>query len=81
MQNTPIDAIQRETRNLRLTKADHEFRLAYETGSESQVLQSLVEMVQNPDLPFEWFDAAVLGHQLGTHLAKELASVLPKKAA
>jgi len=77
----PELAIPRETRCLKLTKDEHEFRLAYETGQESVVLQSLVEMVENPELPFDWFDAAVLGHQLGGHLAKELASNMPKKAA
>ena len=30
---------------------------------------------------FDWFDAAVLSHQLGQHLAKELKAFLPKKAA
>ena len=81
MQNSSIEALPREQRCLRLTKGEHEFRLAYETGDEPAVLQSLVEMVDNRKLPFDWFDAAVLGHQLGGHLAKELASVLPKKAA
>ena len=28
-----------------------------------------------------WFDAAVVSHQLGQHLAKELKAFLPKKAA
>ena len=76
-----IQPLPRQTRCLSLSKQDHEFRLAYETGQESVVLQSLVEMVQNPSLPFDWFDAAVLGHQLGAHLAKELRTQMPKKAA
>jgi hypothetical protein len=37
--------------------------------------------VNRRDLSFDWFDAAVLSHQLGQHLAKELKSFLPKKAA
>jgi len=45
------------------------------------VLDALVEMVPRRELGFDWFDAAVLSHQLGQHLAKELKTYLPKKAA
>ena len=41
----------------------------------------LIEMVNRRDMKFDWFDAAVLSHQLGQHLAKELKTFLPKKAA
>ena len=53
----------------------------YEVGQEGKVLDALVEMVNRRDLAFDWFDAAVLSHQLGQHLAKELKVYLPKKAA
>ncbi len=66
---------------LSLDKKGHAFRLQYETGQESQVLESLSEMVANPALPFDWFDAAMLGHQMGGHLVKELGDLMPKKAA
>ena len=32
----------------------------YEVGQESKVLEALVETVNRRDLPFDWFDAAVL---------------------
>jgi hypothetical protein len=38
-------------------------------------------LVNRRDTAFDWFDAAVLSHQLGQHLAKELKPLLPKKAA
>ena len=71
----------REPRRLSLDKGGHRFEVRYETGCESQVLARLAEMVADGELPFDWFDAAVMGHQLGGHLAKELADLLPKKAA
>ena len=74
-------ALPREPRRLRLDKQGHTFELRYETGDESIVLRSLTEMVQDPALPFDWFDAAVMGHQLGAQLAKELGDLLPTKAA
>jgi hypothetical protein len=70
-----------EIKMLSLVKGRHHFVFRYEVGDEAKVLESLVEMVNRRDLPFDWFDAAVLSHQLGQHLAKELKALLPKKAA
>lgn len=69
----------REVRTLSLVKGRHTFVLRYETGREQQVLESLAEMVRERALPFDWFDAAVLSHQLGQHLSKEIQGQLPNK--
>lgn len=69
------------TKTLSLSKGKHHFCFSYEVGQESALLDTLVEMVHRRDLPFDWFDAAVLSHQLGQHLAKELKTLLPKKVA
>ena len=69
------------TKTLSLVKGRHQFCFKYEAGEESSVLNSLVEMVNRRDVPFDWFDAAILSHQLGQHLAKELKAFLPKKVA
>jgi len=68
-------------KTLTLAKGRHQFHFRYEAGQEAQVLESLVELVHRRDLPFDWFDAAILSHQLGQHLAKELKAYLPKKVA
>ncbi len=78
---SPIEPIEREVRMIRLTKNGHDFRLAYQQGEEAHVLSTLAEMVARRDLPFDWFDAAVMSHQLGEHLAKELQGFVPKNAA
>lgn len=70
-----------ETRTLSLVKGAEHFCFRYETGEEAKVLDALIEMVNRRDVAFDWFDAAVLSHQLGQHLAKELKGFLPKKAA
>ncbi len=72
---------QQPTRLLSLMKGKEHFCFRYETGSEAKVLDALVDMVHRRDVAFDWFDAAVLSHQLGQHLAKELKGLLPKKAA
>jgi hypothetical protein len=68
-------------KTLSLVKGTHQFCFRYEVGHEAKVLDTLIEMVNRRDLAFDWFDAAVLSHQLGQHLAKELKAYLPKKAA
>ena len=68
-------------KTLSLVKGSQQFCFRYEIGQESKVLESLIEMVNRRELTFDWFDAAVLSHQLGQHLAKELKTYLPKKAA
>jgi hypothetical protein len=69
------------TRTLSLVKGEQHFCFRYEAGEESKVLDALIEMVNRREHCFDWFDAAVLSHQLGQHLAKELKAYLPKKAA
>ena len=70
-----------QTKTLSLMKGKEQFCFRYEVGQESTVLDAMIDMVNRRDLPFDWFDAAVLSHQLGQHLAKELKTFLPKKAA
>jgi hypothetical protein len=67
-------------RTLSLVKGRQHYCFRYETGQESKVLGVMVDMVNNRELSFDWFDAAVLSHQLGQHLAKELQSLLPKQS-
>jgi hypothetical protein len=69
------------TKTLSLVKGKEQFCFRYQVGEEAKELESLIEMVNRRELPFDWFDAAVLSHQLGQHLAKELKAYLPKKAA
>ena len=68
-------------RVLRLSKNGHEFVVRYEVGDEPTVLLSLTDMVRRRDVPFDWFDAAVMSHQLGEHLAQDLKHLMPKQAA
>jgi len=76
-----MEATQTETRSLSLIKGRHHFCFRYEAGQEAEMLSAMLNMVRDRDLNFDWFDAAVLSHQLGQHLAKELQSLLPKDAA
>ena len=75
-----METTQPATRTLSLMKGREHFCFRYEVGQEAQVLHAMIDMVHNRELCFDWFDAAVLSHQLGQHLAKELQALLPKQA-
>jgi hypothetical protein len=76
-----IAADDRRPQTISLVKGKHTYLFRYEQGQENNVLDALSDMVKRRDLPFDWFDAAVLSHQLGQHLSKELQTFLPKKSA
>ncbi len=79
---TPPPAVEQgESQTLSLTKGEHHFRVNYAAGDEVSALSALVEMAESRPGGFDWFDAAVLSHQLGQQMAKEMKAHLPKKAA
>ena len=80
-ESAPSISEAKATKTLSLMKGKEQFCFRYELGEESRVLDAMVDLVNRRELAFDWFDAAVLSHQLGQHLAKELKSFLPKKAA
>ena len=68
-------------KTLSLVKGDQYYCFRYEVGQEVKVLDALIETVRTSQNRFDWFDAAIMSHQLGQHLAKELKAYLPKKVA
>jgi hypothetical protein len=68
------------TRTITLSKRDQKFLFRYDVGEELKLLDSLIEMVKRSDMPFDWFDAAVVAHQLGDPIAQELKGHFPSQA-
>ncbi len=66
----PFDAQNR--RQLVLVKHGHRYVFRYERGEETKVLAGLVEMARDPKSELDWFDAAVLSHQLGQRMSEQL---------
>ncbi len=66
----PFDAQNR--RQLVLVKNGHRYVFRYERGEETKVLAGLVEMARDPKSELDWFDAAVLSHQLGQRMSEQL---------
>ena len=55
-------------KTLSLVKGRQYFCFRYEVGQEAKVLESLIEAVNRRDLSFDWFDAALVSHQLRNRL-------------
>jgi hypothetical protein len=63
-------------RQIALVKHGQRYIFRYAPGEESQVLASLVELAKDPDSELDWFDAAVLCHQMGKRLSQQLERML-----
>jgi len=68
-----------EMRQLTLLKKGHYHLFRYQPGEEPALLQALIEKAEDPKCDLNWFDAAVLSHQMGHRMAGELQSLLQTK--
>jgi hypothetical protein len=51
-----------------LCKGAHRWTFSCEDGEEKTLLMRLAELAQREDVPFDWFDAALVSHQLRNRL-------------
>ncbi|MBI2451855.1 hypothetical protein HYV50_02120 [Candidatus Pacearchaeota archaeon] len=58
-------------RQITLMKGNEGFIFRYEVGREEELLDSFLEYASNPNINFDWFDAAVLSYQLGRKMGNE----------
>ena len=65
-----------DTRRLVLVKHGQRYVFRYEPGREAEVLQRIVELVRDPDTDLDWFDAAVLSHQMGQRMSEQLEALI-----
>ncbi len=63
------------TRELVLVKQGQRYVFRCAPGQEPQLLDQLIEMARDTDSDIEWFDAAMLSHQLGTKMVDQLQQV------
>ena len=52
-------------------KQEERYIFRYELGQEEELLDSFVDMANNRNSSFDWFDAAVLSFQLSKQLVEE----------
>lgn len=60
---------------LRLCKGRHTWFFRYGAGDEGALRTAVAELAANPLAPFDWFDAALVTHQLTSRLKPGLNRV------
>ncbi len=61
-----------EMRQISLVKGSHRFVFRYTSGSEPQIIDSFIELADDVNNDFDWFDAAVLSYQMGKKMEHQL---------
>lgn len=56
-----------------LTKGPHRWTFACEPGQERSLLLRLADLARDARVPFDWFDAALVSHQLRARLLPGLS--------
>lgn len=65
-----------DPRQLVLVKRNQRWVFRYMPGEETVVLHWLAQTARDPATDFDWFDAAVLSHQMGDHLGDQLKMLM-----
>ena len=63
------------SRELVLVKQGQRYVFKCAPGQEPQLLDQLIDMARDKDSDIEWFDAAMLSHQLGARMVDQLNKV------
>jgi hypothetical protein len=71
-----IDAQLAPARELTLMKNGQRYVFRWEPGREQELIERFVAMVRDPDCELDWFDAALLSHQLGQRLGRRLNNMI-----
>ena len=65
----------RSPHQLMLVKQGQRYLFRYRNGEEVQVLEGLAEMARDPQSGLDWFDAAILTHQMGKEFTQRLEAL------
>jgi len=68
-----------EARQLTLIKKGQYYLFRYLPGEETALIQALIDKAEDPRCALDWFDAAVLSHQMGHRMAAEMQTLLKNK--
>ncbi len=68
--------MQKSTRQLILNKGAERFIFRYDSGSEDELLDALIDQARDSQTNFDWFDAAVLSFKLTQSLIGQADELL-----
>lgn len=64
-----------ELRQVSLMKGAHRYIFRYSQGDEAPVIDSFVDLADDNESEFDWFDAAVLSYQMGKQMDQDFEQV------
>jgi len=64
----------RPEQEVTLLKDGHRWRLVCAAGEEPELLEAVSELADADDIDFDWFDAALVAHELKRRVHASLAS-------
>lgn len=56
-----------------LSKGNHHWTFTCDAGCETGLLERLAELASDPEAPFDWFDLALVSHQVRDRLRADLS--------
>lgn len=65
---SPSSAAPAQPAPVTLVKGRHRWSFSCDAGSEASLLRRLSELARSEDVPFDYFDAALVSHQLSRRL-------------
>jgi hypothetical protein len=65
-----------ELRQISLVKGTERYVFRYEPGNEPQIIDTFVDLADDNESEFDWFDAAVLSYQMGKQMMNQVKGPL-----
>ena len=62
---------------LSLIKGEHRWRFRWERGSEAALISAVADLARNPQMNFDWFDAAVVCRHIAQSLPRRGQGAAP----
>ncbi len=69
-----------ELRQIALVKGSQRYVFRYTPGNEPQIIDTFITLADDVDNEFDWFDAAVLSHQMGKQMHRQVDQAIETQA-
>jgi len=67
-----------DLRQISLVKGLQRYVFRYTPGNEPQIIDTFIEMADDAENEFDWFDAMILSYQMGKQMEHQLDRALEK---
>ncbi|MFA5864518.1 MAG: hypothetical protein WC975_07495 [Phycisphaerae bacterium] len=61
-----------DLRQISLVKGSQRYVFRYTPGNEPEIIDTFIDLADNVETEFDWFDAAVLSYQMGKQMQHQV---------